>query len=131
MGYPDEPPPPHDASVDVWYPPDDSGVVVLPGDNPDCVHCAYDHCRSVMGPCFTNSSLDPSCVVDGSPTPDCCVDYRRCLDQCLTSHPDAGPDYAQCVSEICDTRYPNGKVQFGPYDDCMRANCAGCAGDAG
>ncbi|MFI5298312.1 MAG: hypothetical protein ACHREM_09460 [Polyangiales bacterium] len=124
---------PVDSTIaDAGYLPE--GAVPIWGtDNLHCVDCAYTQCTSVLSHCFVDTSTTPACIVDGGKAyPDCCKDYRQCLAQCNQwSLGDAG-SYALCASQRCDVDYPNGKLEFGPYQTCMVANCAGCAGsDAG
>ncbi|MFI5298412.1 MAG: hypothetical protein ACHREM_09960 [Polyangiales bacterium] len=119
-------------AADVGYLPE--GAVPIWGtDNLLCVDCAYSQCNTVLSHCFVDTSTTPGCIVDGGKAyPDCCKDYRQCLAQCSQWSLGDGGSYALCASQRCDVDYPNGRIEFGPYQTCMVAKCAGCAGgDAG
>lgn len=110
------------------------GTVTIPGDNAACVKCALDQCATESRLCFVDSPSTAACYATGTTYPaptDCCIDYRRCIDSCLSVDPTAGTAFYQCMLEGCDKDLPNGKSQFNTYRICVQAKCMGCAGDAG
>jgi hypothetical protein len=106
------------------------GTYTLPGDNPACVGCALAKCKKESQYCFVDGPSTPICHGDAGPNnllSDCCIDYRACLAECATAFPDP-PQYAACVLQSCDVSLPQGKMQYGPYEACMQAQCANCGG---
>lgn len=104
------------------------GVVPQPGDDPACVRCAVTRCTDESKLCF----VDPAgagCSAGG--VHDCCANYRQCIASCVSTHPDAGPEFTACVRDVCDAHEPTGKTQYDGYAACMSANCGGCGSDAG
>jgi hypothetical protein len=110
------------------------GTVMLPGDDPSCVFCAFSRCASESQFCFVDSAATPGCWADPAaypPVVDCCVDYRQCMASCLGLDPAAGATYSLCTGQ-CDVDYPKGRGQFESYRSCMRVSCPTCGGsDAG
>jgi hypothetical protein len=113
-----------------------AGVYPVSGDDPACVTCALDKCKTESADCFVDSFATSACKLPGQNTPtECCTDYRECLHECeqntlFGKDPNDSKTvaaYYSCVVSNCDGPLPAAKAKFDKYSTCMAANCAGCA----
>jgi hypothetical protein len=99
-----------------------AGLVVLPGDNLECLRCAFEpgSCGEASPGCF---SANPA----SAGSTDSCLDYRVCLRGCEQTAGDDSLRDAQCVATTCDTpEHAQGKQQFTQYRSCMFDRCSDC-----
>lgn len=99
-----------------------AGVVVLPGDDLQCLSCAFQPkgCAEASPDCFSSAPTSTGSA-------DTCLEYRTCLRMCEQSAGDDARRYALCAQSLCGTaEHTAGKAAFARYRKCMFDNCADC-----
>jgi hypothetical protein len=99
-----------------------AGVVVLPGDDLQCLQCALQ-----PGGCAESSPECFSAAPSTAGATDTCLDYRACLRTCEQTSGDDAIRYATCAAQYCDgAEHAHGKPAFAEYRACMFDRCAAC-----
>lgn len=100
---------------------DPAGVVVLPGDDLQCLQCAFEPggCAESFPGCF-------SAVPATAGATESCLDYRVCLRTCEQTSGDDALRYGACAAEYCDPSDAGGKKDFSGYRQCMVQHCSSC-----
>jgi hypothetical protein len=100
---------------------DTAGVVVLPGDDLQCLQCAFEPggCAESFPGCF-------SAVPETAGATNSCLDYRVCLRTCEQTSGDDALRHGACVAEYCDPSEAGGRKDFSGYRQCMVQHCSSC-----